>query len=104
MKKSNPVPPYMNILFNKLYNNKVLSGIFDDERIVKLGSLGLKKKIMSDLLRDVAKNAHVLQIGLTFGDELERIYQKVRKQMCLIFLICKLNAPKKSMPAKILKS
>ena len=79
MKKSNPVPPYMNILFNKLYNNKVLSGIFDDERVVKLGSLGLKKKIMTDLLRDVAKNAHVLQIGLTFGDELDRIYQKVRK-------------------------
>ncbi len=79
MKKSNPVPPYMKILFNKLYNNKVLSGICDDERIVKLGSFGLKKKIMTDLLRDIAKNAHVLQIGLTFGDELELIYQKVRK-------------------------
>lgn len=80
MKKSNSVPPYMNILFNKLYSNKVLSGICDDERIVKLSNLGLKKKIMADLLRDIAKNAHVLQIGLTFGDELERIYQKVRKQ------------------------
>lgn len=80
MKKSNSVPPYMNILFNKLYSNKVLSGICDDERIVKLSNLGLKKKIMADLLHDIAKNAHVLQIGLTFGDELERIYQKVRKQ------------------------
>lgn len=80
MKKSNSVPPYMDILFNKLYSNKVLSGICDDERIVKLSNLGLKKKIMADLLHDIAKNAHVLQIGLTFGDELERIYQKVRKQ------------------------
>ena len=35
---------------------------------------------MKDLLRDVAKNAHVLQIGLTFGDELEQIYDKVKKQ------------------------
>lgn len=34
---------------------------------------------MKDLLRDVAKNAHVLQIGLTFGDELEQIYAKVKK-------------------------
>ena len=80
MTKINSLPPYMNILFNRLYANKIVSGVCDDERIVKLCHLGQKKKIMKDLLRDVAKNAHVLQIGLTFGDELEQIYDKVKKQ------------------------
>ena len=80
MTKINSLPPYMNILFNRLYANKIVSGVCDDERIVKLSHLGQKKKIMKDLLRDVAKNAHVLQIGLTFGDELEQIYDKVKKQ------------------------
>ena len=79
MTKINSLPPYMNILFNRLYANKIVSGVCDDERIVKLCHLGQKKKIMKDLLRDVAKNAHVLQIGLTFGDELEQIYDKVKK-------------------------
>ena len=80
MAKINSLPPYMNVLFNRIYANKTISGILDDERIVKLCHLWQKNKIMKDLLRDVAKNAHVLQIGLTFGDELEQIYAKVKKQ------------------------
>lgn len=80
MTELNKLPPYMQILFNKIYKNKILTALFDDERIVRLAHLGLKKKIMKDLLRDVAKNAHVLQIGLTFGDELEQIYAKIKKQ------------------------
>lgn len=80
MSELNKLPPYMQILFNKIYQNKILTALFDDERIVKLAHFGIKKKIMKDLLRDVAKNAHVLQIGLTFGDEIDCIYQKVKKQ------------------------
>ncbi|MDO4162588.1 MAG: methyltransferase domain-containing protein [Pseudomonadota bacterium] len=80
MKKYDALPPYMDILFNKLYKNKIFSGVCDDERIVKLAHFGLHKKIITDLLRDVSKNAHVLQIGLTFGSEIEMIYQKVKKQ------------------------
>ena len=79
MAKINSLPPYMNVLFNRIYANKKISVILDDERIVKLCHLWQKNKIMKDLLRDVAKNAHVLQIGLTFGDELEQIYAKVKK-------------------------
>lgn len=80
MTELNKLPPYMQILFNKIYKNKILTALFDDERIARLAHFGLKKKIMKDLLRDVAKNAHVLQIGLTFGDELEQIYAKIKKQ------------------------
>ena len=80
MSELNSLPPYMRILYNKIYAEKNISGLLDDERIVKLFHFGLKKKIMKDLLRDISKNAHVLQIGLTFGDEIECIYQKIRKQ------------------------
>ena len=78
-KKTNQLPPYMGIFSNLIYENKIISGIFDDSRIVRLRSLGLQKKIVSELLRDISKNAHVLQIGLVFGDEILRVYDKVKK-------------------------
>lgn len=79
MKKNNRLPPYMNILFNKIYSNKTISNIFDDSRIVYLGNLGATDAIMKDLLHDITRNAHVLQIGLTFGIQIEKVYNKVAK-------------------------
>ena len=46
-KKTNQLPPYMGIFSNLIYENKIISGIFDDSRIVRLRSLGLQKKIVS---------------------------------------------------------
>ena len=77
--KKNQLPPYMDILFNKIYSSKVLSNVFDDSRIVYMGNLGATNTIMKDLLHDITKNAHVLQIGLTFGSEIELIYNKISK-------------------------
>ena len=80
MKKKKTLPAYMQILFNKIYANRLLSGILDDKRIAKLTSFWADDKLIKDLLRDVPKNAHVLQIGLTFGPQLEAVYRKVSKQ------------------------
>ena len=80
MAKMNELPPYMRIFSNKIYSNRILSGIFDDSRITALRSCWASKKIIKDLLHDITKNAHVLQIGLTFGTEIEQVYNKVKKQ------------------------
>lgn len=74
----NELPPYM-LLINKTYNNRILSGILNDSRVVSLASLGASTKITNDILRSITKNAHVLQIGLTFGNEIPAIYEKVQK-------------------------
>jgi ubiquinone/menaquinone biosynthesis C-methylase UbiE len=79
MSKLNPLPEYMDILFNKIYAKPTLSRVLDDKRVVSLCGIGIRKKIIRDLLHDITKNAHVLQIGLTFGDELTGIYNKVEK-------------------------
>ncbi len=79
MKELNSLPSYMKILYNKIYENKVMCGLLDDNRVVSLCKFGLNRKIISDLLRDISKNAHVLQIGLTFGDELNCVYEKIKK-------------------------
>ena len=75
--KMNDKMPYMEVLFNKIYDNKVISGIFDDDRIVSILSLGIRKKIIKDLVKDIPRNAHVLQIGLTFGNQINELYEKI---------------------------
>ncbi len=80
MTENTKIPEYMNVYANKLYNNGFWSGICDDERVTALRSLFSNETLTIDLAKEVAKNAHVLQIGLTFGNQIETIYRKVCKQ------------------------
>ena len=73
-------PAYMDILFNRIYSKPKICGILDDNRIVQLSNFFASDKIIKDLLRDIPKNAHVLQIGLTFGKEIKAVYNKVYKR------------------------
>ena len=69
----------MEIFANKIYGKRNLSGVLDDARVARFNSFYAQKKIVKDLLKDITKNAHVLQIGLTFGDEISEVYNKVHK-------------------------
>lgn len=75
----NKLPAYMNALFNKIYAKPRLCSILDDPRVVKILTFGASDKLVKELLKDVSKNAHVLQIGLTFGREIDAVYNKVKK-------------------------
>lgn len=79
MFKLNEVPPYMEIFSNRMYFKRGLCSVLDDDRVARLGSFYAQKKIIKDMLQDITKNAHVLQIGLTFGDEISEVYKKVHK-------------------------
>lgn len=74
------LPDYMEVFSNKLYGNEFWSGVCDDERVTALRTLFSNDNLVIDLAKEVAKNAHVLQIGLTFGDQIDTIYRKVCKQ------------------------
>ena len=80
MTEENKNPDYMKVFSNKLYSNEFWSSICDDERINNIRTLFSNDTLVIDVAKEVAKNAHVLQIGLTFGDEIETIYQKVCRQ------------------------
>ena len=73
-------PAYMNILFNKIYAHPKICGVLDDTRVVQLTNFFATDKLIKDLLREVPKNAHVLQIGLTFGKQIDALYNKVQKR------------------------
>lgn len=80
MTEKTEVPEYMNVFANKIYHNEFWSGVCDDERITTLRSIFSNETLVIDLAKEVAKNAHVLQVGLTFGNQIETIYRKVCKQ------------------------
>ena len=80
MEKPDNLPAYMQMLYNKIYGKTTLSRILDDPRIVQITHFFASNKIIKDLLKDIAKNAHVLQIGLTCGDEISAVYNKVHKR------------------------
>ncbi|MCQ2735116.1 MAG: class I SAM-dependent methyltransferase [Alphaproteobacteria bacterium] len=80
MTKLNKLPAYMEIFANKVYSCAKLSNVLDDNRIVRLRSLWSDNQIVKDLLSEITKNAHVLQIGLTFGNEIDEVYNKVFKK------------------------
>ncbi|MBR6355653.1 MAG: class I SAM-dependent methyltransferase [Alphaproteobacteria bacterium] len=75
----NELPPYMQVLYDYIYGNRMVSGILDDSRVNAVTTFGASGKIINDVLHDVTKNAHVLQIGLTFGKEISAVYEKVKK-------------------------
>ena len=74
------LPDYMDVFANRLYRNEFWSNVCDDERITTLRTWFSNDSLVIDLAKEAAKNAHVLQIGLTFGDQIETIYRKVCKQ------------------------
>ena len=80
MGKINELPPYMSILGNKVYASRKWSAVLDDPRIVGLSYFGAQNKILKDLWHDINRNSHVLQIGLTFGNEIITVYGKVHLQ------------------------
>lgn len=74
------LPEYMDVFCNRLYHNEFWSGICDDERVTAFRTLFSNDTLVIDLAKEVAKNAHVLQIGLTFGNQIETVYHKICKQ------------------------
>jgi len=79
MFRLNDIPPYMDLFSNKMYYKRGLCGVLDDDRVARFNSFYAQKKIIKDMLQDITKNAHVLQIGLTFGDEISAVYNRVHK-------------------------
>ncbi|MBR2299566.1 MAG: rhodoquinone biosynthesis methyltransferase RquA [Alphaproteobacteria bacterium] len=70
-------PLYLKELYGFLYHNPKLEKFMDDDRIQALLSFGFKGKLIDDMLEDVGTNSSVLQIGCTFGSQMQKTADKI---------------------------
>ena len=70
-------PAYVKEIYGKIYENEKVSRFFDDDRIVSLMTLGQQNKMVADVVKEISTNSSVLQMGCTFGKQIESVAEKV---------------------------
>ncbi len=77
--KRTPVklPPYVKTIYGWLYCSWPMSYFFDQVWLLKLLTLGNYTKLQTSLLKEIAPKSKVLQIGATFGDQIEKTAEKI---------------------------
>lgn len=71
------VPAYVREIYGKLYENERLCRFLDDERVVSVLTLGHQNKMIADVVSEITTNSKVLQIGCTFGRQIEAVAEKI---------------------------
>ena len=71
------VPAYVHEVYGKIYENEKVSRFLDDERIASIMTWGQQNKMVNDLVKEISTNSTVLQLGCTFGRQIEAVAEKV---------------------------
>ena len=71
------VPAYSREIYGKIYNNEKVSRFLDDDRVVSFLTLGQQKRMVDDVVKEISTNSSVLQMGCTFGKQIEAVSEKV---------------------------
>lgn len=71
------IPSYVHEIYGKIYENEKLCRYLDDERIVSLMTLGFQNRMVNDVVAEISTNSKVLQIGCTFGRQIEAVAEKI---------------------------
>ncbi len=75
--KAVKMPAYVREIYGKIYENEKISRFLDDERIVTLMTLGFQNRLVDDVVKEISTNSKVLQIGCTFGRQIEAVAEKI---------------------------
>ena len=75
--KAVKMPAYVREIYGKIYENEKLCRYLDDERIVTLMTWGFQNRLVNDLVKEISTNGKVLQIGCTFGRQIEAVAEKI---------------------------
>ncbi|MDD4555828.1 MAG: methyltransferase domain-containing protein [Alphaproteobacteria bacterium] len=70
------LPMYVKKIY-PMYTNKKLSKFFDREEGLSLFSFGNRQKLIKAVLREVEQSKDYLQIGITFGNQIEQTADKI---------------------------
>ena len=78
--KTVKTPAYVKEIYGHIYENMTVSRFLDDERIVTLMTFGQQNRLVNDLVNEISTNSRVLQIGCTFGKQIEAVAEKIGAQ------------------------
>ncbi|MBQ8869890.1 MAG: rhodoquinone biosynthesis methyltransferase RquA [Alphaproteobacteria bacterium] len=70
-------PTYVKEIYGNVYENEKLSRFLDDERIVSFLTCFQQHKLVNDVIKEISTNSSVLQMGCTFGRQIEATAEKV---------------------------
>lgn len=70
------LPTYIKKIY-KIYESKKLSHFFDNDFILYIFTLGRRKKLIQCILREIEQSQDVLQVGATFGSQIDSVASKV---------------------------
>ena len=70
-------PSYISQLYPLIYHNKKIYRFLDDDRIQTVLSFGFRRRIIDDMLENIKTNSSVLQIGCTFGGQMQKTADKI---------------------------
>lgn len=76
-RKTVKLPSYVKAIYGWLYCNWQVSRFFDQVWLLKLLTWGNYNKLQTSLLKEIAPKSKVLQIGATFGDQMEKTAEKI---------------------------
>lgn len=71
------LPVHVPGIYDWLYNNKDVYTLFDNDWFINLITLGFHKKLVDSLLKEIKPNSHVLQLGCTFGLQIENVAYQI---------------------------
>lgn len=71
------IPAYVREIYGKVYDNEKISRFLDDDRIVSFLTLGQQSRMVNDLVKEISTNSTVLQMGCTFGYQIEAVSEKI---------------------------
>lgn len=70
------LPAYIKEIYPRLYEDAEISQNFDDNRFWTLVTLGYNNKLANSLCDEIGYQNSVLQIGATFGKQIEKVAMK----------------------------
>lgn len=71
------IPLYLKEIYGDFYNNSALSAWADKNWVQALLTLGNNKKLTNSLLKEIYPSSKVLQLGCTFGRQMEETAAKI---------------------------
>lgn len=74
---SKKIPLYLKELYGDFYNNEALFSWADKEWVKALLSFGCRNTLVNAVLKEVVPGLKTLQLGCTFGDQMEQTAKKV---------------------------
>ena len=71
------LPPYLTEIYSWLYLNPKLYNFLDNSVLLNILTLGYHHILTEELKKDIYPHSHVLQIGITLGEQIDKTYTAV---------------------------